>query len=167
MRGFLKKRGQQGLAKWRRRYFKRDGDKLYYFIDQEDLKPRGAIDLLVMTSVELIADDGMAGPSPQPDKVGDGDDGPIRFRITTPGREFELEAETAPMARIWVKSLQEWKLRYSTMSRGVPAESGAEDGPAVPSAAPATSLQTEYELYERSLSARSQTDSQVRFVKSL
>lgn len=54
MRGYLKKLGQKGLGKWRKRYFKRDGDKLYYFIDQDDLKHHGLIDLLQMTSADLI-----------------------------------------------------------------------------------------------------------------
>lgn len=146
MRGYLKKRGQKYLMKWRRRYFKRDGDRLYYFIDQDDLKPRGSIDLLRMTSVELVADSndaptGSDAAASEPYGLET-----TRFRLISGERTFELEADTPRLAQLWVKSLQEWKTNSTTMSR--PDEGAGSDGRA---------LVSEYERYEQQLQGSTAT----------
>lgn len=61
-------------------------------------------------------------------------------------------------AKLWVKALQEWKLRATTISRGVDGSGAGEDGAA---SQLASSLASEYELYERTL-LQSHTDAQAR-----
>lgn len=113
MRGELKKLGAKGVTQWRRRYMKVEGDKLLYFLDERDLKPRGAIDLLLMSDVDWeTAPNQVYEGEPGEDEAS----GPSRFRIRTPGRDYHLEADTPRLARLWVRSLRDWKQRSATMS---------------------------------------------------
>jgi hypothetical protein len=96
LKGWLRKQGDVGLKTWKRRFFKYNDGKLRYFEQEDDLKPKGWIDLSTMISCA----------------IDDGD----KFSITCTNRVWHLQAEKATDAQHWVKALQLWAQKHAVIS---------------------------------------------------
>jgi len=93
MRGYLKKQGVKGIKSWHRRWFALKGTQLCYFYEEDDPKPRGAIDLTQMTMARVVEAE--------------------RFEIVTKTRVWSLQADTAKEATLWVNALNFWLDSYT------------------------------------------------------
>lgn len=96
LKGWLRKQGDIGLKTWKRRFFRFKDGKLLYFADEEDLKPKGWIDLSTMISCA----------------VDEGD----KFSITCTNRVWHLQAEKEKDAQNWIKALQIWAQKTHVLS---------------------------------------------------
>eukprot|EP01130_Rhizamoeba_saxonica_P012944 TRINITY_DN549_c0_g1_i1.p1 TRINITY_DN549_c0_g1~~TRINITY_DN549_c0_g1_i1.p1 ORF type:complete len:640 (+),score=170.50 TRINITY_DN549_c0_g1_i1:85-1920(+) len=89
-RGYLKKLGGNNpmmLHRWQKRWFRKDGNYLLYFVQKNDLKPKKQIDLSTLTDVSLLEGD--------------------RFYIFTMNRRYYFQAESDREARAWINAFRE------------------------------------------------------------
>jgi len=92
--GYLKKQIENGpLKTWKKRWFTLKENRLLYFGDMQDEKPKGAIDLTELVLVKIVEGE--------------------RFVIQTQHRAFNLQAESEKEAQIWVHGLLKWFDNYN------------------------------------------------------
>lgn len=109
--GYLTKRGDI-VKNWKKRWFRFEGDRLYYYKRKGDTKSLGYIPLGFGCSVVKFDRDekaGVAEPELSP-RCGASSSPAVKnvcaFRIITKKRTFLLEAESKEDMRAWVKRLQ-------------------------------------------------------------
>lgn len=93
LEGWLQKRGDKGLIKsYKRRYFRQNGENLYYYAAKEDTTALGSIPLLSVTAARITT-------SPNERKK----DASCNFEVVVPGRIYDLIAPTDIEAKNWVR----------------------------------------------------------------
>eukprot|EP01122_Echinamoeba_exundans_P016102 TRINITY_DN8062_c0_g1_i1.p1 TRINITY_DN8062_c0_g1~~TRINITY_DN8062_c0_g1_i1.p1 ORF type:complete len:705 (+),score=147.05 TRINITY_DN8062_c0_g1_i1:55-2115(+) len=120
LKGWLRKQGDVGLKTWKRRYFKYNDGKLRYFEQEDDLKPKGWIDLSTMISCAIDEGD--------------------KFSITCTNRVWHLQAEKAIDAQHWVKALQIWSQKHAVISGSGPTTSSSSVDNSAETPAPSTEV---------------------------
>eukprot|EP01114_Cavostelium_apophysatum_P012665 TRINITY_DN2890_c0_g1_i2.p1 TRINITY_DN2890_c0_g1~~TRINITY_DN2890_c0_g1_i2.p1 ORF type:complete len:2032 (+),score=608.70 TRINITY_DN2890_c0_g1_i2:72-6098(+) len=90
LKGFLKKQGDDALKGWKTRYFKEEGNRLFYYKSNYNVDPLGFIDLSLLNRVDL-----------QPNKH--------QIELVTEGRTYSLQTveKDDSLYRYWSEGLKE------------------------------------------------------------
>jgi hypothetical protein len=105
LQGFLLKKGAVGLKKFKRRYFRQDKDKLFYFNNPSD-EPLGCIDLSNFTLGRLIFHNSYLKST---DVSLPRESNGFPFHINTPNRLYQLVAPSVEDYTFWTRGLNEYK----------------------------------------------------------
>ncbi len=121
LQGFLLKKGEKGVKRFKKRYFAQTGSDLHYFVNKEDATPQGTIDLRKIKEVTFVGKE-------------------LRVLVSS-GRIYVLmspnEEDYSPLTDYWLPGFERAQARYAV-------EESSEDASPVKSPAQLRKFAEEY-----------------------